>query len=199
MSADIVAADLHAQRGIAAVEHTHQLNHAFTRYDHRMIGQGLFQRHRANRQAVAVGRHGAQFAAFGFKQHAVQVIANVLVSHRKLRRLDQALHGRLRQGKFNFALPVIKVGEIRCWQRREREAAATGTHQHTLAFQLYRNLCAFRQAAADIKKFTRRNGCCSRFVRLNQRNARDHFHFQIGTGQRQRAIGNLKEQVAKNR
>ena len=28
---------------------------------------------------------------------------------------------------------------------------------------------------------------------------RDHLDFQIGTGQRQRAIGNLKEQVAKNR
>ena len=71
VGADIVAAYLHAQRGIAAVEHPHQLNHPFTRHDHRMVRQRRFQRHRTDRQAVTIGGHRAQFAAFGFKQHAV--------------------------------------------------------------------------------------------------------------------------------
>ena len=71
VGADIVAANLHAQRGIAAVEHPHQLNHPFTRHDHRMVRQRRFQRHRTDRQTVAVGSNGAQFAAFGFEQHTV--------------------------------------------------------------------------------------------------------------------------------
>ena len=71
MGADIIAADLHAQRRITAVEHPHQLNHPFTGHDHRMVRQRRFQRHRTDRQAVTIGGHRAQFAAFGFKQHAV--------------------------------------------------------------------------------------------------------------------------------
>ena len=118
--------------------------------------------------------------------------------HRELGRFDQTLHGRLRQGKFHLALPVVKIREIGSGQGRQREAAAAGTHQHAIAFQLHRDLRAFRQAAADIKEFTRRNGGGARFVRLNQRHARHHLHFKIGTGQRQRAVRDLKQQVTEN-
>ncbi len=48
--------------GIAAVEHPHQLNHPFTRHDHRMVRRQRFQRHRTGRQAVTIGGR-AQFAA----------------------------------------------------------------------------------------------------------------------------------------
>ncbi len=40
--------------------------------------------------AVAVGRDGAQLFAFGFKQHAVQVITHVLMGHRELGGFNQA-------------------------------------------------------------------------------------------------------------
>lgn len=118
--------------------------------------------------------------------------------HRKLRGFNQALHGRLRQGKFDFTLPVIKIREIGSGQGRQRKTAASGTHQHPIAFQLNGNLRAFGQAAADIKEFSRRNGRCTRLMGLNQRNARHHFHFEVRTGQRQRAIRDLKQQVTEN-
>ena len=118
--------------------------------------------------------------------------------HRELGGFDQTLHGRLRQGKLHFTLPVIQIREIGGGQGRQREAAAAGTHQHAIAFQLNRDLRAFRQAAADIKEFPCRNGRCTRFVRLNQRHARHHLHFKIGTGQRQRAVRDLKQQVTEN-
>ncbi|OTF75192.1 hypothetical protein BLA29_015577, partial [Euroglyphus maynei] len=38
--------------------------------------QLLADRHRAHRQTVAVSRDGAQLFAFGFKQHAVQVVTH---------------------------------------------------------------------------------------------------------------------------
>jgi chromosomal replication initiator protein len=45
VGANVVAANLYAQRIVAAVEHTHQFNHAFTRYDHRMAWQRLTNWH----------------------------------------------------------------------------------------------------------------------------------------------------------
>ena len=164
-----------------------------------MVRQRLADRHRADRQTVAVGRDGSQVFAFGFKQHAVEVITDILMRHGKLRGFDKTLHGRLRQREFHFALPVVQIREIRRWQRGERETATPGTHAHTVAIQLNGDFRAFRQAAADIKEFTGRHGGRARLVRLHQRDARHHFHFQIGAGQRQRAIRDLKQQVAEDR
>ena len=119
--------------------------------------------------------------------------------HGELGGFNQTLHRRLRQGEFHFALPVVQVREVRCRQRGERETAAARAHQHTVAFQLHGDFSAFRQPAADIKEFTCRNRGRARVVRLRQRNARDHFHFQICTGQRQRTVRDLKQQVSENR
>ncbi|MMZ71348.1 hypothetical protein D1872_346930 [compost metagenome] len=71
MRANIIATNLHAQRVFAAVEHTHQFNHTFTRDNDGMVGQRHADGHRADRQTVAIGRHGTQFFTFGFEQHAV--------------------------------------------------------------------------------------------------------------------------------
>ncbi len=111
--------------------------------------------------------------------------------HRELGGFNQALHGCLRQGEFDFALPVIEVREVDSRERGEREAAAAGAHQHAIAFQLHGNLCPFRQATADIKELTRWNSGSARFVRLRKRHACDHFHLEIGAGQRQRAVCDL--------
>ena len=119
--------------------------------------------------------------------------------HGELRGFNQTLHRRLRQGKFNFALPVIQVREIRSGQRGEGETAAARAHQHAVALQLHGDFSAFRQPTANIKEFTCRNRGRARVVRLSQRNARDHFHFQICAGQRQRTVRDLKQQVSKNR
>lgn len=121
------------------------------------------------------------------------------MGHRKLGRFNQALHRGLRQRKFNFALPVVKIREIGGRQRRQREAATARTHQHPIAFQLNGNLRALRQAAADIKEFPRRHGSGAWLMRLRKRNARDHLHFKIGAGQRKRTVRYLEEQVTENR
>ena len=111
--------------------------------------------------------------------------------HRKLGRFNQTLHRCLRQGKFDFTLPVIEVREIRRWQGRQRKTATPGAYQHPFTFQLHGNFRAFRQTTADIKEFARRNGRRSWLVWLNQRNACHHFHLEISTGQRQRTVSNL--------
>ena len=199
MRADIAAADLQLQRRFAAVQQTHQLNDPFTRHDHRMVGQRLANRHRADRQTVAVGGDGTQLFAFGLKQHAVEVVAHVLMGHRELRRLDQTLQRRLRQRKLHFALPVVQIRKVAGRQGRERKAAAPGANQHAFAFQRDVNLRALGQSATDVEEFTRRDGGGARLVRLGQRHARHHLHFQIGAGQQQRAVVDLHQQISQDR
>ena len=119
--------------------------------------------------------------------------------HRELGRFNQTFHRRLRQGEFDFTLPVVQIREVRGRQCRERETAATRANQNTVAFELDSNFSAFRQPTADIKEFTRRNGGGTRIMRLRKCHARDHFHFEVCAGQRQRTVSDLKQQVSKNR
>jgi paraquat-inducible protein B len=77
--------------------------------------------------------------------------------HGELRGFDQAFHRGLRQGEFNFALPVIQIREVDRRQGRKRETAAARAHQHAVTLKLHGDLGPFRQAAADIKELTRRN------------------------------------------
>ncbi len=199
MRTDIAAANLNLQRGIAAIQQTQQFNHAFTRHNHRMTRQRLTNRHGADGQTVTVSGHGAQLFPFGFKHHAVEVVTHILMRHRKLGRFDQPFQGRLRQGEFNFTLPVVKIREVTGGQGRQRKTAAARAHQHAIAFQCQSNFCAIRQSATDIEEFTRRNGGGSRLMCLSQRHACDHLHFQIGTGQQQRTFSYLQQQVSEDR
>ncbi|MNY27636.1 hypothetical protein D3C86_1615500 [compost metagenome] len=119
--------------------------------------------------------------------------------HRKLGGFNQTFHRRLRQGEFDFTLPVVQVREVGSRQRRERKTAAPRTHQNTVAFQLNSYFCAFRQPTTNIKELPRRNRGCPRIMRLRKCHARDHFHFEVCSGQRQRTVSDLKQQVSKNR
>ena len=71
-------------------QHPLQFQYAFARHDDLLRGFGLDRKGRfTQRQPMPVGGNGAQHRPVDLQQHAVQVIAHVLLCHRKMRFLEQ--------------------------------------------------------------------------------------------------------------
>ena len=89
-----------ADLGILVVEQTRQFQNTLARNDH-LVAIGLFDAglHRTHGQAMAIGGDGTQHAAGHFDQHAVEVIAHVLLGHGECAALDELAQLALRDGE----------------------------------------------------------------------------------------------------
>jgi hypothetical protein len=75
-------------------------------------------------QAVAVGGHQAQLLAFGHKQDAVEVVADVVHRHRKAHLVQQVLQHLLRHAEHGAkARGFLHQRKVFGRQRLQREAA----------------------------------------------------------------------------
>jgi hypothetical protein len=78
-----------------------QLQHGLARQDHFLLGHFHVERGAGKRQAVAVGGHQAELLAFGHKQDAVEVVADVVHRHGKRHLVEQV---------FRVFCGTLKVG-----------------------------------------------------------------------------------------
>ncbi len=195
----VAAADFQLHFAVAALEQALQLGHALARHDDLALGAGaVLQRRFAQRQAVAVGGHAAQQLVAQVEQQAVEVIAHVLLRHRERGALDQFLQCRFGHRHALGRLDLVHGREIVCRQRGQGEAAAPGLHGDLLAGLRHGHAAAVGQGADDLEQLACRNRGFA-VLRILDRDAGDHFHFQVGTGQRQLAALYLDQEVGQNR
>src|SRR4030095_1610972 len=78
-------------------------------------------------EPVAVGRDRLQRPLVDHEQHAVQVIANVLLRHRELDRLQESAQVALRKRKrLDLVLPLTDPGVVGGWERLQVETRDAG-------------------------------------------------------------------------
>ena len=134
-----------------------QLQDALARHDNLLLVE-LAPIHLclAQSQPMAVRRNTPQVLAAGLQEHAVQVIANVLLRHREMRFLDQSCERALFD---RDCLPGLDV--FNCWKlcRRqgcEAELASPGTNRRFFAGDAEMNIGSLRQRPAYIKQLASR-------------------------------------------
>ena len=122
----------------------------------------------------------------GFQQHAVQVIPDILLRHRKMRLLYQPPQGPLGYLDCLARLDVLDNRKLRRWQGRQIEYRAPGLQRQArlVPAGLNRNLCALRQFADDVVEGVRRRRG-GPWLRHFGRQLVDHRQIHIGRGQRQ--------------
>ena len=106
--------------------------------------------HGAHGQAVTIGGHGAQDVRADFQQHAVEVIAHVLLSHGKAGAFDQTTQLALYQSKRQRALAIFHRREIVGRQGRQGKTAAAGLDDQLLLIDANIDHRVVRQALADV-------------------------------------------------
>ncbi|MNL11239.1 hypothetical protein D3C87_1320670 [compost metagenome] len=159
---DLVGGQLHLHGIVVVFEQPLQFQDGLARDDHflpRAAAGGLgLEFHAAVRQAVPVGGHGHHLLAIHHEQHAVQVIADVLLRHGEVDHRQQVLERLLRQAHARVELRGFGHGrEFLGGQRLEREAALARLHRHALVVQRQRHV-AVRHRAQDVQQLARRHG-----------------------------------------
>ncbi len=147
---------------------------------------------------MTVGRNAAQRMLAQVEQHAVEVIAHVLVRHRETRALHERFQRRLGQRDAFDELDVLDDREFRRGQCREREAAPARADDCALAVLLELDLHAIGQRPDDIEQLAcgHRDLACFEIVGLG---ARDHFDLEIRTRQRDTRRIDVDQQVGEHR
>ena len=133
----------------------------------------------AQRQTMSVGRHARSSFADSFEQHAVEVIAHVLLRHREMRLVEQPLEVLLRHAERLLGVDFLDRRKLGRRQGRQREAALAAPGRHALAFERQRDLGAFRQRAADVEQLAARHRDLTAALHVDVRR-RDELDFEIG-------------------
>ncbi|MOA03363.1 hypothetical protein D3C78_1228660 [compost metagenome] len=129
----MVLAEDDADRLVRRGEQARQLEDALARHDD-LVLVGLLDAgfQRAQRQAVAIGGDRAEAAGVDLQQHAVEVVAHVLLGHGEAGALDQPAQLALRHGEGQRTLAFLHRGEVVGRQGGQAEAAAPGLDQQLL-------------------------------------------------------------------
>ena len=183
----------------AVTQNTRQFHHPFAGEDHggffhRRIQLGITQR-----QAVAIGGHGAQTARLELEQHAVQVITHILLRHGKGGAIDQATqHIRLHFQAATRSI-LFQIGEFRGGQSGQGKTAAAGTNQHALTIHLEANVRFRRQALGNIHQLAGRHGGLPRLLLTFQRQTRHQLQLQVCPGHGKLAVAHFQQNVGQHR
>src|SRR3989344_9508114 len=184
--ADVVLTENDADAAILLSEQTSQFENTFARHDD-LVAFNLLDRrfHRTHGQTVSIGGNGAEDAGLYFQQHAVEVIAHVLLRHGKASAFDQATQPALYQAEGQRTWAFFDSREIIGGQGGQTEAAAAGFYQQLLLVDTDIDQGVSRQAFADVHQFARRHGDLTGLRWLFQCDTTNQLDFQVGTGQRQ--------------
>ena len=198
LGANVISADRQVDRALGA-EASLQLEHTLARHDdlllrlHRRLEADL-----AHRQPMAVRRDGPQELALRFQQHAVQVIADVLLRHREMRLVDQTTEIRLRYRDRLLGVDLIDHREFRGRQTREREAALAAFHGHAIRFRADGHLRAFGQRAKNIQQFTARDGDVSGLDHLRVA-CGDEFNLEVRPRDAEAIVARHEQHIGQHR
>ena len=184
--ANVVLTEHDADVAILLSEQTCQLQDTFARHDHLMLAILLDGRlHGTHGQAVAIGGHGAQQAALYFQQHAVEVVAHILLGHGEAGALDQATYLALHQVEGQRAGTFFDRGDIVGRQGGKGKAATPGLDQQLLLVDADIDQGITGQALADVHQLARRYGDLAWLGRLLQGDTAHQLDLKVGTGQGQ--------------
>jgi len=195
----VAAAQFQLQRAVAALEQALQLLHALARHDDLALAAvAALQRGLAQGKAMAVGGNAAQRAIAQVEQQPIQVVADVLLGHGERGALDQFLQRRFRHRHALGGLDFVHRREIVGRQAGQAEAAAPGLHADLVAALADGDPAAVGQGPHDLEQLAGGNRDLAVLGVLN-RGPRHHFHFKVGTGQRELAIAHPGQEVGQHR
>ena len=199
LHANVAAADFQLKAAIAAFQQALQLGHALARDDDLALAHGCaFQLRLAHGQSVTIGRHTAQRPFAQVEEQTVEVVAHVLLGHGERGAFDQFLQRRFRHFDPLGRLDLVHRREIVGRQRRQGEPAAARLHGDLVPGLADGHLAAIGKGANDVEQLARGNRGFA-ILRVVDGAARNHLHFQIGTGQRQLAVLYLNQEVRQYR
>ena len=127
-----------------------------------------------------------------------RVVAHVLLGHGERGALDQLLQTGLGHPHPLGGLDLVHRREIVRRQAGQGEPAATGRDRHLVAGLRHRDLAAVRERPHDLEQLARRDRGFP-VLGIVDRLAGHHFHFQVGTRERQLAALDLDQQVGQDR
>ena len=94
---------------------------------------------------MAIGRYSTQTVGADFKQHAVKVVAHVLLGHGEAGAVDHTTQAALLQGEGLFTGNVIHIGEFGGRQSRQSKARTARADVNALLILFDFNLCTIGQ------------------------------------------------------
>ncbi|MNQ44405.1 hypothetical protein D3C85_581590 [compost metagenome] len=179
---------------------TGQFKNTLARHDN-LVALDTFDAgiHGAHRQAMAVGGYGTQDAGVHFQQHAVEVVAHILLGHGEAGALDQAAQLALHQAEVQRTRAFLDRGEVVRRQGRQGETATAGLDQQLLLVDTDVDQSITGQALADIHQLACRYSDLTRLSRLFQGNAPDQLDLEVGTSQRQLLAFDYQQNVGEDR
>ncbi len=148
---------------------------------------------------MTIGRDRTQHAVGDFEQHAVEVIANILLGHGEPAALDDPTQLALIDAEVERTRPFLDCGEVVGRQGRQRKAAAARFDHYLLLIEPDADQRIRRQALADVHQFARWNGDLTGFAGVFEGHASYQLDFQVGPGQRQLLVLNDQQHVGQYR
>src|SRR3990167_3546544 len=184
--ANMVLAENDTDAAVLLGEQARQFENTLARHDDlvafNLLDGGV---HGAHGQTVTVGGNGAEDTGLHFQQHAVEVIAHVLLGHGEAGALDQTAQFALHQAESQRTRTFFNGRKIIGGQGGQAEAAKPGLDQQLLLVDTDIDQGVRRQTLADVHQLARRDGDLAWLGGFFQGDAADQFDFQVGTGQRQ--------------
>ena len=197
--ADLVREDVDRHGVVDVGQQLAELEHRLARQDHLLplviAGDGETR----PSEAMAVGGNRLQRALVDHEQHAVEVIADVLLRHRELDRFQEPAQVALRQRqRLHLVLPLTDARVIGGGQRLQVEARAAGAHRHPAAGGVDVERRVLGQRAQQVLELARRDRDRLRFLAGKLR-MRGDLHLEVGRRHVEAAVLLLEQHIRKNR
>ncbi len=197
--ADLRGEDVDGHEVVDLGEQLAELEHRLAREDHLLPLVVAFDREARPRQPVAVGGHGLQRALVGDEQHAVEVVADVLLRHRELGAAQEAAQLALRQRqRLQLVLPEADARIVGRRQRLQVEARAAGAHRHLRARRVDVEHGVVGQRAQQVLHLARGDG--DRLaLGAGPLRKRGDLHLEVGRRHVEPAVLLLEQHIRQNR
>jgi hypothetical protein len=148
---------------------------------------------------VAVGRDRLQRPLVDDEQHPVEVVADVLLRHRELDRLQEPAQVLLRQReRLHLVLPLPDARIVGGRQRLQVEARAPGAHRHPASRGVDVERRVVGKRPQEVLQLARGDGHRLRLA-PGQLRMRGDLHLEVGGRHVEAAIAVLEQHIRKNR
>ncbi len=175
-----------------------ELQHRLARQDDFLALVAAVDLETGPRQTVAVGGDRLQRSVVDDEQHAVEVVADVLLRHRELGRLDEAAQVALRQRQLlHLVLPDADPRIVGRGERLQVEARAAGAHRHLVVAGVDVQRRIVRQRPQQVLQLARRHGHRLGLL-AREFGVRGDLHFEVGGGHVEAAVAVLEQHIGEN-
>src|SRR5688572_9691460 len=192
-------ADLNLDRRIAIGEKLAELQHGLARNDDFLARQLRAELERGVSQPMTVGGDKLQHAVLDHHQQAVQIVPDVLLSHRVLHERKHPAQGLLLEFEARrLASGLGQARKILGRQGLQREAAFARPDHKALVLMLERHFRAVGKRTQDIKELARTHGDRAPFGCRQHAAARGDLDFDVGGEEGKSLAAALHEHVGEN-